>query len=90
MINGKKLVVVMPAYNASGTLEDTYREINQDIVDVVVLVDDASSDGTVEIAKHIGIKHIILHEHNLGYGGNQKSCFKKALGLGADIVIIEE
>ncbi len=88
MINGKKVVVVMPAYNASKTLEGTYMEINQDIVDEVILVDDASSDNTVEVAKRIGIKHIIRHERNLGYGGNQKSCYNKALNLGADIVIM--
>ncbi len=88
MINGKKVVVVMPAYNASKTLEGTYMEINQDIVDEVVLVDDASSDNTVEVAKRIGIKHIIQHERNFGYGGNQKSCYNKALSLGADIVIM--
>lgn len=87
MINGKKVVVVMPAYNASTTLEDTYREINKNIVDEVVLVDDASSDNTLEVAKRIGIKHIIRHERNIGYGGNQKSCYKKALCLGADIII---
>ncbi len=88
MINGKKVVVVMPAYNSSKTLESTYMEINQDIVDEVVLVDDASGDNTVEVAKRIGIKHIIQHERNLGYGGNQKSCYNKALNLGADIVIM--
>ncbi len=88
MINGKKVVVVMPAYNASTTIEDTYREIDQDIVDEVVLVDDASSDNTVGVAKHVGIKHIIRHDRNLGYGGNQKSCYNKALSIGADIVIM--
>lgn len=88
MINGKKIVVVMPAYNASKTLEDTYREIDFSIVDKVVLVDDASKDNTVEVAQKIGIKHIIRHEKNLGYGGNQKSCYKKAIELGADVIIM--
>lgn len=78
----------MPAYNASRTLEDTYREIDFSIVDEVVLVDDASKDNTVEVAKGIGIKHIIRHEKNLGYGGNQKSCYKKAIELGADVIVM--
>lgn len=88
MIKGKKIIVVMPAYNASKTLEDTYREIDFDIVDDVVLVDDASRDNTVEVAKKAGIRHIIRHEKNKGYGGNQKSCYNKALELGGDIVIM--
>ncbi|MEM9025200.1 MAG: glycosyltransferase, partial [Bacteroidota bacterium] len=88
MINGKKVVVVMPAYNASQTLEDTYREIPFTIVDDVVLVDDRSSDNTAELAEKIGIKHVVRHQKNRGYGGNQKSCYEKALGLGADIVIM--
>lgn len=88
MVNGKKIVVVMPAYNASKTLEDTYREIDFSIVDEVVLVDDASKDNTVEVAKNIGIKHIIRHEKNQGYGGNQKSCYKKAIELGAEVIIM--
>jgi len=78
----------MPAYNASATLETTYREIPFDIVDDVVLVDDASPDNTSEVAKQLGITHIIRHEQNKGYGGNQKSCYQKALELGADIVIM--
>jgi len=78
----------MPAYNASKTVEDTYKEIDLDVVDEVVLVDDASSDNTVEVAQKIGIKHIVSHEENLGYGGNQKSCYRKALELGADITIM--
>ena len=78
----------MPAYNASKTLRETYKEIDFSIVDEVVLVDDASKDNTIEVAKEIGIKHIISHEKNTGYGGNQKSCYKKALDLGADIVIM--
>jgi glycosyltransferase involved in cell wall biosynthesis len=88
MIYGKKIIVVMPAYNASKTLESTYSEIDFNLVDDVVLVDDASKDNTVEVAQKIGIKHIIRHEKNQGYGGNQKSCYKKALDLGADIVIM--
>jgi glycosyltransferase involved in cell wall biosynthesis len=88
MINNKKIVVVMPAYNAERTLEQTYKEIPLDIVDEVVLVDDASRDKTVEEAQRIGIKHVIKHEQNKGYGGNQKTCYNKALSLGADIVIM--
>lgn len=88
MVQGKKVVVVMPAYNASQTLEKTYKEIPFDIVDDVILVDDHSSDNTSEVAKKIGIKHIIRHEENKGYGGNQKSCYNKALEIGADIVIM--
>lgn len=88
MIKGKKVVVVMPAYNAERTLEATYREIPFDIVDEVVLVDDKSSDGTAELARKIGIQHVITHEENQGYGGNQKSCYRKALEIGADITIM--
>ena len=78
----------MPAYNAASTLEKTYREIPHDIVDDVILVDDKSNDNTAEVAKKLGIKHIITHENNTGYGGNQKSCYKAALDLGADVVIM--
>ncbi|MEZ4720435.1 MAG: glycosyltransferase family 2 protein [Flavobacteriales bacterium] len=88
MINGKKVVVVMPAYNAEKTLKVTYDEIPFDIVDDVVLVDDKSSDKTSDLAREIGIKHVITHHENLGYGGNQKSCYRKALELGADITIM--
>lgn len=88
MINGKKVVVVMPAYNAEKTLQKTYDEIPFDIVDDVVLVDDKSSDKTADLAREIGIKHVITHENNLGYGGNQKSCYRKALDLNADITIM--
>ncbi|WP_026841469.1 glycosyltransferase family 2 protein [Citrifermentans bremense] len=87
MLNGKKIVVVMPAYNAEKTLEMTYNEIPFEIVDEVVLVDDASRDRTSDIAKRLGI-HTIVHTDNKGYGGNQKSCYRAALGLGADIVIM--
>ena len=88
MINGKKIVVVLPAYNAALTLKRTYDEIPFDIVDEVVLVDDCSKDNTVEVAKSIGIHHVISHEKNKGYGGNQKTCYDKALSIGADIVIM--
>jgi len=88
MINGKKIIVVMPAYNAEQTLEQTYKEIPFDIVDDVILVDDCSEDSTINIAKKLGIKHIIKHESNKGYGGNQKTCYKKALELNADIIIM--
>lgn len=84
----KKVIVVLPAYNAANTLEKTVNEIPMDIVDEIVLVDDASTDDTVGKAKSIGIKHIIRHEKNRGYGGNQKSCYGKALELGGDIVIM--
>ena len=88
MYKNKKIVVVLPAYNAALTLEKTFSEIPKDIVDEVVLVDDASSDETVEIGKKLGIRHIIRHEKNKGYGGNQKTCYNKALELGGDIVIM--
>ena len=88
MINGKKIVVVLPAYNAALTLKRTYDEIPFDIVDDVVLVDDHSKDNTAEVGKELGIKHVIRHEQNKGYGGNQKTCYDKALSLGADIVIM--
>ncbi len=88
MLNGKKIVVVLPAYNAALTLEKTYKEIPFDIVDEVILVDDASKDNTSELGKNIGINHVIKHEQNKGYGGNQKTCYNKAIELGADIVIM--
>ena len=88
MINGKKIVVVLPAYNAELTLKRTYDEIPMDIVDDVVLVDDCSRDNTSEIGRQLGIKHVIRHEQNKGYGGNQKTCYDKALELNADIVIM--
>ena len=81
-------MVVLPAYNASKTLEKTYNEIDFNIVDEVILVDDCSKDDTIEVAKQLGIHHIIKHEKNKGYGGNQKSCYNKALELNADIVIM--
>jgi glycosyltransferase involved in cell wall biosynthesis len=88
MLNNKKIIVVLPAYNASLTLEKTYKEIPMDIVDEVVLVDDNSRDDTIEVGKKLGIKHIIKHDVNKGYGGNQKSCYNKALELGGDIVVM--
>jgi len=88
MYNGKKVIVVLPAYNAALTLEKTYREIPFDLVDEVILCDDASKDNTSQLAKDIGIQHVIVHEQNKGYGGNQKSLYNKALELGGDIVIM--
>lgn len=88
MIKGKKVVVVLPAYNAAATLEKTYKEIPFDIVDDVVLVDDNSRDETIAKAKELGIAHIVRHEVNRGYGGNQKSCYTKALSIGADIIVM--
>jgi glycosyltransferase involved in cell wall biosynthesis len=88
MYQGKKVVVVLPAYNAANTIEKTIDEIPKDIVDEIVLVDDKSSDNTIEVAKRIGIKHIVTHKINRGYGGNQKSCYHKALELNADIIIM--
>ncbi|GAB1441407.1 glycosyltransferase family 2 protein [Ignavibacteriales bacterium] len=88
MLNDKRIIVVLPAYNAAKTLEQTYKEIPFDIVDDVVLVDDASKDDTAEVGRRLGITHVIKHDKNKGYGGNQKSCYKKALELGADIVIM--
>lgn len=88
MFQDQKVVVVMPAYNAAKTLEQTYQEIPFDIVDEVVLVDDASEDNTINVARRLGLTHIIRHPLNRGYGGNQKTCYKKALSLGADIIIM--
>ena len=88
MYKGKKVVVVLPAYNAALTLEKTYREIPFDLVDEVILCDDASKDKTSELARKIGIQHVIVHENNKGYGGNQKSLYNKALEIGGDIVIM--
>ena len=87
MINNKKIVVIMPAYNAEKTLKQTYNEIYQEFVDEVILVDDFSCDNTKDISKELNITTIV-HEKNLGYGGNQKSCYKAALNSGADIVIM--
>jgi len=88
MINDKKIVVILPAYNAAQTLRQTYQEIPFDVVDDVVLTDDASTDETVRVAEELKIKYIIHHDKNRGYGGNQKSCYSKALSLDADIIIM--
>ena len=88
MIKGKKVVVVMPAYNAVQTLEKTYNEIPFDIVDQVILVDDFGTDKTTELAKSLGVHHVIRHQKNMGYGGNQKTCYNKALEIGADIIVM--
>ena len=88
MINNKKLVVVMPAYNAALTLEKTYKELPLDIVDEVILVDDASADNTADIASSLGIEHVLVHDRNLGYGGNQKTCYQQAMALGADGIAV--
>ena len=87
MIQGKKLVVVMPAYNAEKTLRQTFGELPHEYVDEVILVDDASRDNTVEVAHTLGI-NTIVHRENRGYGANQKTCYKEALRLGADIVVM--
>jgi len=88
MIGNKRIAVVLPAYNAAYTLERTYAEIPTDIVDDVILVDDKSTDDTLAVAKKLGIQHIVNHQKNKGYGGNQKSCYDTALSLGADIIIM--
>lgn len=88
MYKGKKVIVVLPAYNAAATLKKTYQEIPFDLVDEVILCDDASRDNTAQIAREIGIQHVIVHNQNKGYGGNQKSLYNKALELGGDIVIM--
>lgn len=88
MIKDKIVTVVLPAYNAEKTLEKTYSEIPFDVVDNVILVDDCSQDKTIDVATKIGIKHIIRHDNNKGYGGNQKSCYTKALELNSDIVVM--
>lgn len=88
MYKGKKVIVVLPAYNAAATLKITYQEIPFDLVDEVILCDDASRDNTAQIAREIGIQHVIVHNQNKGYGGNQKSLYNKALELGGDIVIM--
>ncbi|HYA26719.1 MAG TPA: glycosyltransferase family 2 protein [Thermodesulfovibrionales bacterium] len=87
MILGEKLVVVMPAYNAEKTLRQTYEELPHEYVDDVILVDDASKDSTLKIARELNVT-TILHMENRGYGGNQKTCYREALRLGADIVVM--
>jgi glycosyltransferase involved in cell wall biosynthesis len=88
MINNKKIIVVLPAYNAAKTLQKTFEEIPFDIVDDIIITDDFSHDNTIEIAQKIGIKHIISHDRNKGYGANQKSCYTKALELNAAIIVM--
>ena len=88
MINNKKIIVVLPAYNAGKTLQKTFEEIPFDIVDEVILTDDFSNDETIQVAQKIGIKHIISHDSNKGYGANQKSCYQKAFELNADIIVM--
>lgn len=87
MLTGKKIVVVMPAYNAAQTLEQTFKDIPMDIIDEVLLVDDASRDETIKVAQRLGIK-CFLHERNMGYGRNQKTCYTEAMKLDADIVVM--
>lgn len=87
MIDGKKVVVVLPAYHAAKTLEKTVLEISRDVADEILLVDDASQDGTVELARRLHLK-VFVHSQNRGYGGNQKTCYREALKLGADIVVM--
>jgi glycosyltransferase involved in cell wall biosynthesis len=87
MIAGKRVCVVMPAYNAETTLEQTVSEVPTDIVDDIVVVDDRSPDGTVEVARRLGL-HVLVHQNNRGYGGNQKTCYTEALKRGAEIVVM--
>lgn len=88
MIKNKKVVIVMPAYNAANTLKQTIDEIPRTIVDEIILVDDYSSDETIKLAISLGINHVISHKKNKGYGANQKTCYDKALSIGADIIIM--
>src|SRR5580765_2723128 len=89
MFNGQKIVVVMPAYNAARTLRRTYDEVmEQGIVDLVIVVDDASHDDTVAIARTLEHVQVEVHPMNRGYGGNQKTCYRLALAAGADIVVM--
>ena len=88
MLENKKIIVILPAYNAAKTLEKTYKEIPFDIVDEVILCDDASNDDTIKVGKKLGIQYIIRHEKNKGYGGNQKTLYNKALEIGGDIIIM--
>jgi glycosyltransferase involved in cell wall biosynthesis len=89
MYLGKKVVVVMPAYNAAKTLRRTHDEvIEQGVIDLVIVVDDGSRDETVSLARQLPKTQVIVHAHNLGYGGNQKTCYRAALATGADIVIM--
>ena len=87
MLHGRRIVVVLPAYNAEATLERTLGDIPAGVADALVLVDDASKDGTVALARRLGL-HTLVHDRNRGYGGNQKSCYREALALGADVVVM--
>ena len=87
MLHGRRIVVVLPAYNAEATLERTLADIPAGVADALVLVDDASRDGTVALARRRGL-HTLVHDRNRGYGGNQKSCYREALALGADVVVM--
>jgi glycosyltransferase involved in cell wall biosynthesis len=87
MIGGKRVCVVMPAYNAEKTLERTAAELDRDVADDIIVVDDASRDRTSDIARRLGL-HLVVHERNRGYGGNQKTCYTEALARGADIVVM--
>ena len=87
MYKHQRVIVVMPAYNAERTLLRTCEEVDRNIVDEIVLVDDASSDQTVRLARQLNL-HVIVHPKNRGYGGNQKTCYQAALNLGADIVVM--
>jgi glycosyltransferase involved in cell wall biosynthesis len=88
MINGKKVTVILPAYNAARTLRQTYQEIPHGLVDEVILTDDASTDDTLTVAEQLGIHHVLKHDHNKGYGANQKTCYAAALSRDADIIIM--
>ncbi len=87
MINRKKIIVVLPAFNAERTLEQTYRDIPHDVVDEILLVDDGSADNTISLARRLNIQ-TIRHERNYGYGRNQKTCYSEALKRNADIIIM--
>jgi glycosyltransferase involved in cell wall biosynthesis len=87
MLNGLKVAVIMPAYNAAGTLKKTHASLPKELIDDVILTDDFSSDETVELSRSLGI-HTLVHTHNRGYGGNQKTCYDAALERGADIVVM--
>ena len=87
MINGRRVGVVLPAYNAASTLARTLAELDREVIDEIVLVDDASTDQTVPVARELGLEPI-SHELNVGYGGNQKTCYRRVLELGADIIVM--
>ena len=87
MLFGKKIVVVLPAYNAAQTLEKTYEDLPKDAIDAVLLVDDGSTDETAAVAADMGLR-LFQHEKNLGYGGNQKTCYREAIKLGADVIVM--